>query len=147
VLVFRFWLEKLSHCFTENFKVEQGYINPDILELFFGDSPFKFHTKYFYLVHKEFGFSREYDFMYHHVVIHGYRGFYLIGRKMHGELLKEEERYFQMLDEDDEEFYKIVEYEMFAVDNPQEHKIMYLCFPIGSKKARILGIRCYDFLH
>nr|CAD2196122.1 unnamed protein product [Meloidogyne enterolobii] len=35
VLVFRFWLEKLSHCFTENFKVEQGYINPDILELFF----------------------------------------------------------------------------------------------------------------
>jgi len=66
---------------------------------------------------------------------------------MHGELLKEEERYFQMLDEDDEEFYKIVEYEMFAVDNPQEHKIMYLCFPIGSKKARILGIRCYDFLH
>nr|CAD2172877.1 unnamed protein product [Meloidogyne enterolobii] len=145
MLVFRHWLKKLSHCFIENFKVEQAYINPDILELFFGDSPFKLHTKYFYLVHKEFSFSREYDFMYHHVVIHGYRGFYLMGRKMHGELLKEEERYFQMLDdENEEEFYKVVEYEMFGVDNPQEHKIMYLCFPIGSKKARILGIRCYD---
>nr|CAD2152159.1 unnamed protein product [Meloidogyne enterolobii] len=144
MLIFRFWLEKLSHCFIENFKVEQAYINPDILELFFGDSPFKFHTKYFYLVYKEYGFSREYDFMYHHVVIHGYRGFYLMGRKMHGELLKEEERYFRAQDEEMEEIYKIVEYEMFGVDNPQEHKIMYLCFPIGSKKARILGIRCYD---
>nr|CAD2169769.1 unnamed protein product [Meloidogyne enterolobii] len=34
MLVFRYWLEKLSNCFIENFKIEQGYINPEILQLF-----------------------------------------------------------------------------------------------------------------
>ncbi|CAK5047500.1 unnamed protein product [Meloidogyne enterolobii] len=84
--------------------------------------------------------------MYHHVVIHGYRGFYLddFWRKMRGDLVKEEERYFQMEDpelENEEERYKVVEYKMFGVDNPQEHEMMYLCFPIGSKKVDVWGRR------
>nr|CAD2152237.1 unnamed protein product [Meloidogyne enterolobii] len=143
MLVFRHWLEKLSHCFIENFKVEQGFINPDILELFFGDSPLKFHTNRFYLIDKHCGFStRGYELMYHHVVIHGYRGFYLddFWRKMRGDLVKEEERYFQMEDpelENEEERYKVVEYKMFGVDNPQIHEMMYFCFPKDSKKMAI----------
>nr|CAD2184481.1 unnamed protein product [Meloidogyne enterolobii] len=147
MLIFRHWLKKLSHCFMENFKVEQGYINPDILELFFGDSPFKFHTNYFYFVDKKYcGFStRGYDLMYNYFVIHGYRGFYFEDNflKMRGELVKEEERYF--VDEEEEEgLYKVVEYKMFGVDNPQEHEMMYLCFPIGSKKVDVWGLKDID---
>ncbi|CAK5085994.1 unnamed protein product [Meloidogyne enterolobii] len=140
MLVFRHWLEKLSYCFIENFKVEQGFINPDILELFFGDSPFKFHTNCFYLINKKhYSYIRRYEFMYHHVVIHGYRGFYFedYWRKMRGGLVKEEERYFQMEDEDMEEFFKVVEYQMFRVDDPQVHEMMYFCFLKDSKKMAI----------
>ncbi|CAK5085989.1 unnamed protein product [Meloidogyne enterolobii] len=150
MVVFRHWLEKLSHCFIENFKVEQGFINPDILELFFGDSPLKFHTNRFYLIGKEHSSSLGgYELMYHHVVIHGYRGFYFEDNflKMRGELVKEEERYFQMEDpelENEEERYKVVEYEMFGVDNPHKHEMMYLCFPIGSKKVDVWAMRKID---
>ncbi|CAK5047567.1 unnamed protein product [Meloidogyne enterolobii] len=139
MLIFRFWLEKLSHCFIENFKVEQAYINPDILELFFGDSPFKFHTNYFYLVDKEqFIFTRGCDLLHNYVVIHGYRGFYFQDNfvKLRGELVKEEERGLYFVEEEnEEESPKVVEYEMVDVDNPQEDSTIVLCLPIGSKKT------------
>uniref|UniRef100_A0A914MW55 F-box domain-containing protein n=1 Tax=Meloidogyne incognita TaxID=6306 RepID=A0A914MW55_MELIC len=143
MLVFRHWLEKLSQCFIENFKVEQAFINPDILELFFGDSPLKLHTNCFYLVNKKHSsYIRRYEFMYHHVVIHGYRGFYYEDNfwKMRGDLVKEEERYFKMEDlefENEEEYFKVVEYKMFRVDDPQVHEMMYFCFPTDSKKMAI----------
>ncbi|CAK5065573.1 unnamed protein product [Meloidogyne enterolobii] len=144
MLVFLHWLKKLSHCFIENFKVEQAYINPGILKLFFGDSPFKFHTNRFYLVDKEqFIFTRGCDLLHNYVVIHGYRGFYFQDNfvKLRGELLKEEEREYYPVEEhfveeeNEEEFPKVVEYEMVDVDNPQEDSTIVLCLPIGSKKT------------
>ncbi|CAK5049157.1 unnamed protein product [Meloidogyne enterolobii] len=142
MLVFRYWLKKLSYCFTENFKFEQGFINPDILELFFGDAPLKFHTKYFYLYHKEgldYSVPGGFEFMYHHVVIHGRKGFHYDDSKwkMFGEMVNEEERYFPGEEEEEKVFCKVVEYEMFRVDDPEIDDLdyMYLCFRIGSKKA------------
>ncbi|CAK5040096.1 unnamed protein product [Meloidogyne enterolobii] len=138
MLVFRYWLKKLSYCFTENFKFEQGFINPDILELFFGDAPLKFQTKYFYLYHKKgYCFPRGLEFMYHHIVIHGRKGFHYDDseQKMFGEIVNDEERYFPGEEEEGKVFCKVVEYEMFRVDDPEIDELMYLCFRIGSKKA------------
>nr|CAD2184575.1 unnamed protein product [Meloidogyne enterolobii] len=141
MLVLGYWLKKLSYCFIENFKFEQGFINPDILDLFFGDYPLKFYTKYFYLYNKGgYCFPKGLEFMYHHVVIRGCKGLHYedSDRKMFGEMVKDEERYFQRFsleEEERKEFCKVVEYELFEVDNPLEDAMLYLCFRIGSKKA------------
>ena len=141
MLIFRYWLKKLSYCFIENFKFEQGFINPDIFELFFGDYPLKFYTKYFYLYNKGgYCFPKGLEFMYHYVVICGCKGLHYedSDRKMFGEMVKDEERYFKRFsleEEEKKEFCKVVEYQLFEVDNPLEDAMLYLCFRIGSKKA------------
>uniref|UniRef100_A0A914M9S6 F-box domain-containing protein n=2 Tax=Meloidogyne TaxID=189290 RepID=A0A914M9S6_MELIC len=141
MLVFRYWLEKLSNCFIENFKIEQGYINPEILQLFFGDSPLKFHTKCFYLYDEEGEyFPKAYEFMYHHVVIHGCKGFYYQypDWNMRGEMIKNEERHF--IGEDVEEFCKVVEYKLDGID-PKDSGILYVCYHIGSKEPFFFEIK------
>nr|CAD2128860.1 unnamed protein product [Meloidogyne enterolobii] len=149
MIVFRFWLKKLSHCFIENFKIEQGYINPEIIELFFGDSPLKFHTNSLYLYDEDtYSFPKGYQFLYHHVVIHGDKGFYYenSGWKLRGEMIKDEECHFLRAEEEVEDFCKVAEYEFFGVNNPQEHVMLYLCFHVGSKQPYYSEVRRIDIV-
>uniref|UniRef100_A0A1I8B663 F-box domain-containing protein n=1 Tax=Meloidogyne hapla TaxID=6305 RepID=A0A1I8B663_MELHA len=153
MLVLRYWLERLSHCFIENFKIEQGLVNPDIIDLLFDGSPtFKLHTKCFYLFNPEIFYHdyypRAYEFIYHNVVAHGSRGFYHETEgsvwKMRGEKIKEEERLFLRGEEEVPDFCKVVEYEFFGIDDPEEHVMMYMLFRIGSKEVYYLEVKRID---
>uniref|UniRef100_A0A1I8B8Z8 Glycosyltransferase family 92 protein n=1 Tax=Meloidogyne hapla TaxID=6305 RepID=A0A1I8B8Z8_MELHA len=138
MLIFRYWLERLSHCFIENIKIEQGLINPEMIDLFFdGSQTFKLHAKYFHL-YRIFYYPEEYQFMYDYVAIYGSKGIYYDDDsdwKMRGAKIKEEERYYRQIEEREHVFCKVVEYEFFGIDNPALHVMMYILFPIGSKKV------------
>ena len=56
--------------------------------------------------------------MYHDVVIHGYRGFYLedFWRKMRGELVKEEEHYYNI------PFFLLIDYRPAPEETGRENK-------------------------
>uniref|UniRef100_A0A914LHM1 F-box domain-containing protein n=1 Tax=Meloidogyne incognita TaxID=6306 RepID=A0A914LHM1_MELIC len=121
--------------------VDYGYINPEILQLFFGDSPLKFDTNCFYLYDEDGEyFPQAYEFMYHHVVIHGCKGFYYQypDWNMRGEMIKDEERHF--IGEDVEEFCKVVEYKLDGID-PKDSGILYVCYHIGSKEPFFFEIK------
>uniref|UniRef100_A0A1I8B6G8 F-box domain-containing protein n=1 Tax=Meloidogyne hapla TaxID=6305 RepID=A0A1I8B6G8_MELHA len=152
MLIYRYWLERLSHCFFENINAEHTVLNPGMIDLLFdGSPPLKLQTKYFHFYADLYDSHKKFEFMYHHVTIHGSKGIYYGDNsklKMRGEMKKEEERFYQPQDEGKEEeegvFCKVVDYEFFGVDKPEKHVKMYLCFPIGSKKFMSLE---YDWNH
>uniref|UniRef100_A0A1I8B4K5 Uncharacterized protein n=1 Tax=Meloidogyne hapla TaxID=6305 RepID=A0A1I8B4K5_MELHA len=140
MLNYRYWLERLSHCFFENINAEHSVLNWKMIDLLFdGSPPLKLQTKYFHLFENIYSFREKFEFMYHHVVIHGSKGIYFEDSKwkLRGEMKKDEERFYRpsYVEEEEEQFCKVVEYEFFGVDKPERHIMMYLCFPIGSKKS------------
>uniref|UniRef100_A0A1I8B5E2 F-box domain-containing protein n=1 Tax=Meloidogyne hapla TaxID=6305 RepID=A0A1I8B5E2_MELHA len=142
MLIYRYWLERLSHCFFENITAEHTVLNARMIDLLFdGSPPLKFQTKYFHFYRDDFFNSHnKYEYMYHHVVVHGSKGIYYEDHryKLRGEMKKDEERFYQPPDvgEGIEQpvFCRVVDYEFFGVDKPERHLMMYLCFRIGSKK-------------
>uniref|UniRef100_A0A1I8B0D6 F-box domain-containing protein n=1 Tax=Meloidogyne hapla TaxID=6305 RepID=A0A1I8B0D6_MELHA len=144
MLIYRYWLERLSNCFFENITSDHSVLNPEMIDLLFdGSPPLKFQTKYFHFFH---GLQclKKYEFMYHHVVVHGSKGIYYEDHKYNfkGEMKKDEERFYQPPDvgegEEQPVFCKVADYEFFGVDKPERHLKLYLCFPIGSKKPKSL---------
>ncbi|KAL7077085.1 hypothetical protein ACQ4LE_004014 [Meloidogyne hapla] len=137
LFIIRYWLKRLSHCIIENIRIDQAVFNPEIIDILFDGSPtFKLHTTNIHLL----GYChspKKYEFMYHHVVVHGSKGIHLgyYSRKIKGEMIKEEERYyshgyFYILGT---EFGKVVEYEFFEIDNPKFSVTLHLLFSISSK--------------
>ncbi|KAL7076760.1 hypothetical protein ACQ4LE_004029 [Meloidogyne hapla] len=137
LFIIRYWLKRLSHCIIENIRIDQAVFNPEIIDILFDGSPtFKLHTTNIHLL----GYChspKKYEFLYHHVVVHGPKGIHCdyYNRKIKGEMMKEEERnyshgYFYILGT---EFGKVVEYEFFEIDNPKFSVTLHLLFSISSK--------------
>ncbi|KAL7078546.1 hypothetical protein ACQ4LE_002108 [Meloidogyne hapla] len=140
MLLLRYWLEQLSHCFIENVKLDQGMLNPAMIDLLFEGTPtLQLHTKYLYIYYQHFSFDG-FDLLYHFVV-YASKGIYVDNNswlKVRGEKIKEEKRFYktELEEEEGEEpkFRNVMEYDFFDVRNPAKHAVVYLCFSVDSKK-------------